>query len=85
MLVHSMGLSEGSFFILLFFFTGCFIEAVRACFSLKSTSNTWVCTFLIQQRIGKGSALLCQMTLVAAATPELPATPANSQNSQVRV
>lgn len=41
--------------------------------------------FLIQQRIGKGSALLCQMTLVAAATPELPATPANSQNSQVRV
>lgn len=27
-----MGLSEGSFFILLFFFTGCFIEAVRACF-----------------------------------------------------
>lgn len=85
MLVHSMGLSEGSFFILLFF-TGCFIEAVRACFSLKSTSNIWVCTFfLIQQRIGKGSALLCQMTLVAAATPELPATPANSQNSQVRV
>lgn len=41
--------------------------------------------FLIQQRIGKGSALLCQMTPVAAATPELPATPANSQNSQVRV
>lgn len=54
-------------------------------FFTKSTSNIWVCTFLIQQRIGKGSVLLCQMTLVAAATPELPATPANSQNSQVRV
>lgn len=67
------------------FFTECFIEAVCACFYSNPHPTSGSVLFLIQQRIGKGSALLCQMTLVAPATPELPVTPANSQNSQVRV
>lgn len=39
--------------------------------------------FLIQQRVEKGSVLLFRMILWDAATPERPATPANSPNSQV--